>query len=296
MLAVDAALALGLGPTPLNLIKVVTKMGLLEGNPALAALLGTKSIGEALGSYNMAAIYSGEAETLNLTNFCLAPSFGKLTSESAKMIDDRLKVIAAGALKTIEKMKPEDRTWSNVQGALRQCGVLEPMEAETLGPGDIFYHPGESDSKLAVFQVDGSPDQEVMQQINAWFHDLVCNDQDIVDSTNVDIGSLSRIVASSGATIRGFDTFFLANEEHSKTVLEIGVLRYPDMDHPYLKLYRLKVTAQSKCWRVLFVEHNRNSLVGEFTMQRFKLRESVWAELKEPTIKKAVEEFDSLFD
>ncbi len=45
-----------------------------------------------------------------------------------------------------------------------------------------------------------------------------------------DINVLAEIVATTGAAIDSFLTFFVKFEHHEKTVVDIGVLRYPDSE------------------------------------------------------------------
>ncbi len=76
-------------------------------------------------------------------------------------------------------------------------------------------------------------------------------------SGKIDIKVLADIVATTGAAIDSFETFFAKNEHHEKTVVDIGVLRYPDIDQlrfisilpvllgiiffsrPFFKVYRI---------------------------------------------------------
>lgn len=47
---------------------------------------------------------------------------------------------------------------------------------------------------------------------------------------------MARIVAQSGATIDSFETFWVKTETHEQTMIDIGVLRFPDPDQPYFKV------------------------------------------------------------
>lgn len=55
-------------------------------------------------------------------------------------------------------------------------------------------------------------------------------------STKIDIKVLANIVAQTGATVDAFVTVFYKEEKHEKTVVDIGVLRFPDIDNPYFKV------------------------------------------------------------
>ena len=72
-------------------------------------------------------------------------------------------------------------------------------------------------------------------QVETWFQKLI-QDEDVIKSTMIDINTLGRIVAQSGATIDSFESFFAKSEKHQKTMLDIGVLRYPDIDNPFFKV------------------------------------------------------------
>ena len=47
---------------------------------------------------------------------------------------------------------------------------------------------------------------------------------------------MARIVARTGATVDSFEGFFVKNESHSTDLVDIGVLRFPDPEHPYLQV------------------------------------------------------------
>ncbi|KAF8454702.1 hypothetical protein BGX38DRAFT_1089291, partial [Terfezia claveryi] len=51
-------------------------------------------------------------------------------------------------------------------------------------------------------------------------------------------------------------------EEHRKKVLDIGVLRYPDITHPYIKVYRIQLEAWSLCERIGPVQRDSNGISG----------------------------------
>ena len=58
----------------------------------------------------------------------------------------------------------------------------------------------------------------------------------MIKSTKIDIDVLAQIVAQTGATVDSFETFFAKDEHHEQTLVDIGVLRFPDIDHPFFKV------------------------------------------------------------
>lgn len=124
---------------------------------------------------------------------------------------------------------------------------------------------------------------------------MLLTDQDILDSTQIDIEGLASVVASTGARVDSIQTVFLKSEHREQTLLEIGVLRYPDIDNPFFKVYRIKLTAWSDCGRFVMVQKDQNGIVGEITVQKFKPRSSVISNMRKEIQKKAVDEAEALF-
>lgn len=73
-------------------------------------------------------------------------------------------------------------------------------------------------------------------QVQSWFLNLI-QDQEVLNSTQIDINVLANVVARTGATIDNFETFFFKNEGHEKTLVDIGVLRFPDAEKPHFQVY-----------------------------------------------------------
>ena len=61
-------------------------------------------------------------------------------------------------------------------------------------------------------------------------------DPDVQNDTKIDIAEMANIVGQTGATVTNFVNFFHKHEVHEKTVMDVGVLRFPDIDHPYFKV------------------------------------------------------------
>jgi hypothetical protein len=47
---------------------------------------------------------------------------------------------------------------------------------------------------------------------------------------------MANIVAQTGAIIDSLQTAWSKDEAHEQTLLDIGVLRFPDPQHPYFKV------------------------------------------------------------
>lgn len=56
----------------------------------------------------------------------------------------------------------------------------------------------------------------------------------MLQSTEININVMAEIVAQTGATMDAFETIFYKEESHEKTMVDIGVLRFPDPLTPLL--------------------------------------------------------------
>ena len=71
--------------------------------------------------------------------------------------------------------------------------------------------------------------------MEAWFDKLV-SDHDVREATKIDIKVVAKIVAQTGATVKGFLSLFKNEEYHERVLVDIGVLRFPDPSHPFIKV------------------------------------------------------------
>ncbi|KAJ4115366.1 hypothetical protein NW768_011218 [Fusarium equiseti] len=160
-------------------------------------------------------------------------------------------------------MKPEERTWEAIVERCAKNPLLAPLDDGVYNADSLIKHNSRD------FKTDGSPDASIVREVETWFKKLIA-DEDVIKSTKIDINTLGRIVAQSGATIDSFETFFVKTEKHKKTMLDIGVLRYPDS-----------------------LEDN-NGIDGVYNMRRYKPRSSVIDKLRDDVKDKAVKDAEDL--
>ena len=72
--------------------------------------------------------------------------------------------------------------------------------------------------------------------VNEWFRKDLINDEDVLDDTKIGINELAKLVAATGAAVVDFATLFYKHEVHRKTLLDIGILRFPDYRNPHFKV------------------------------------------------------------
>ncbi|KAF9173886.1 hypothetical protein BGX21_001307 [Mortierella sp. AD011] len=219
----------------------------------------------------------------------LAPSFGTLNKDSLKAMDEKLKVMIAGTTRAIKQLPTDQRTLENVISTLAQNSLLEPLDRGISRSDKLIKGHGSS-----FFKFEGPPDENIVREVHTGFRNLIA-DEDVLDSTKIDIGFIGKIVSWSGSTIESSETLFTKKEYHEKEAIDIGVLRYPDIDHPYFKVYMITLTAWLDCRRVLFVQIDESDVRGEYNVRRYGPRDSVIHELKDETRKKAIQEAEDLF-
>ena len=90
----------------------------------------------------------------------LAPSYGKLKDgEAVKALDEDILVMTAAALKDLESIKVEDRSFDSVLSSFMQNTLMEP-DGEPTHRSDRLIKTSKD-----VFKFDGSPDAAIVQEV-----------------------------------------------------------------------------------------------------------------------------------
>ncbi|KER00912.1 hypothetical protein AUEXF2481DRAFT_25191 [Aureobasidium subglaciale EXF-2481] len=194
----------------------------------------------------------------------------------------------AGTTKLMGSIDPAQRSWDKVVECCMPNSLMEP-DGEAISHHDQYVKNSSHD-----FKVDGSPDNAIVQEVTSWFNKLI-NDQDILDSTKIDIKVLGRIVAQTGATVDSLEAFFSKEQVETQTMVDIGILRYPDIDNPYFRIHRIQLTATSDCTRTLFHEDDKNGIIADLQCRKFKPRESITKSMTAEARKSAITAADNLF-
>ncbi|KAF8206652.1 hypothetical protein K438DRAFT_1962984 [Mycena galopus ATCC 62051] len=266
--------------------------------PKIAEIFGAKkgdtavqTIGNLVQTFDFSKVDVSTKTRDDCLHTGLAPSFGNLTRESIKAMDEQLKIMIAGTNRELEQTPAEERTWDKIIAIFMQNPLIEPVDTPT---ANIVRADKLIKKDSNWFKVDRHKDDGVAREVLSWFTTLI-SDEDVLNSTKIDIKVFADIVATTGAAIDSFLSFFSKTEHHEKTVVDIGVLRYPDIDHPYFKVYRIKISAWSDTTRITFHAEDANGITGEYNVRLFKPRDSVISGMKAETKKKASEEADAMF-
>ncbi|KAI0768290.1 hypothetical protein BD413DRAFT_565130 [Trametes elegans] len=245
-----------------------------------------KGIAGVVSAFDFSSMNVNDSSSDDYLHCDLAPSFGKLKKESLNAMDRELKVMITGTMRSLRKAREAHSgplEWKTVMETLMQNTLIEPFENE-ISRSDKIIKEGTN-----FFKFDGSPDRSIVEEVNSWFVNFI-SDQDVLESTSIDINVVGRIVAQTGATVRSFETLFYKKEQHQKTLVDIGILRFPDIDRPYFQVYRIQLTAWSSSERITFVQTDKNGIIGQYNSRKFRPRKSVMDRIAGPTLDKAAEE------
>ena len=72
-------------------------------------------------------------------------------------------------------------------------------------------------------------------KVNDWFKKLI-SDEDVLDDTKLSIEIIDRIATQFGSIVDDFASFFNKKEKHEQIMVDIQIVRYPDMYNPYFKV------------------------------------------------------------
>ncbi|XP_029638275.1 uncharacterized protein LOC115213439 [Octopus sinensis] len=223
----------------------------------------------------------------------LAASYGQLNNETIKNMDRNLLIAIAGLNKRIVAVRRNLGntiiTFRDYVSLLNQNVLLVPDNST-----EIFREKflGYEDYRLATTDKQ----EEVVEEVTNWFTNELINDPDVLADTKIEIVDYANIVAATGAKIKGFRTLILRNHYVERSVVDMGVLRYPDLNKPYFKLFRIQLFAYRQSKAVLFMQKDTSGIRGQYQSMVFVPNEAVIAKLKQATKIRAANEALEMFN
>ena len=91
----------------------------------------------------------------------LAPSFGTLTQQSIKDMDEQLKVMIAGTMRLLKSHKEKHGAmdWQTINSLFMQNSLLEPFDKEIVRSDKLIKED------TSFFKFDGSPSKSVVEEV-----------------------------------------------------------------------------------------------------------------------------------
>jgi len=222
----------------------------------------------------------------------VAPSHGELRNEDSRKMDAMLKILVAALVSNLKRTRlaySKPLSWDQLLEILKQAPF-----AESYG-NDVSKRDSLNRKGTAWFKFNGSPDAAVVKEVHAWFASLV-QDDEVLRSTKIDLNMMAKIVAKTGAAVESLITVLRGQSFCEKTVVDIGFLRFPDIENPFVRVYRIKLTAWSKCTRIGPRQVDTNGIAGEYNAYNFKPRRSVIESLSTTAKEKGVKFTEDLLD
>ncbi|EKM58350.1 uncharacterized protein PHACADRAFT_252605 [Phanerochaete carnosa HHB-10118-sp] len=221
----------------------------------------------------------------------LAPSYGTLTSESLKTMDEKLQVAMASILRTLAARDVKSMPWNDVMAIMRQDATIECMN-NAVKRHEILSKP----PKRYFFRSQSITDADVLDEIHAWFCKLV-QDVEVLNVTKIDTKVLANIVARTDVSIK-----LLKASTHTKTgrneesLLDIGFLRFPSITNPLFRLYHIEIKAWVQRKQSLsFIKEDSSGVKGEFYSCDFRPCKEIIDAISPEVREKALRQVEALF-
>jgi len=220
-------------------------------------------------------------------SFTVACSIEDITLEVIKKLDDRLKTAIAATTRVLEKSDIKNLNWEKVLSIMSNNPTLEPFEAPIFRSDTLI-----KDS--SCWFNDGKADKTIVQEVTAWFKNLI-QDKDILRYSKIELDIVAQIVAATGIAIQNIFNHFFGTDYREKTLIDIGFIRYPDIDNPYFKVYRISLTAWADLKKTFGLNTNKTGIRGELNVQKFRERKTVIDKMQPDIVKQGAKEAEALF-
>jgi len=199
--------------------------------------------------------------------------------------------MTVGALRSLAAIPEEKRTFDEAVATLKQSSLLESQGNVGSSRVDKLV---KSKGAVNAFTTSVSPDSPTVPEVQKWFSGLI-GDEDLLQSTKIDIPLIVNVIAQTGTTVNIVKRLQAKPAFYEKRLLDIGVFRFPEATHPYIQLYRIKITAWYENKRAFWRLEEKAGLTGEFYSHIFYPRKAVIEKLSPETKEKAQREARELF-
>ena len=228
-------------------------------------------------------------------HFRVAPSWGTLEKDSIIMMDDHLKAWLYLTFKNIDKLirdKGEaNLSWDNFVGLMDQNMMIQRKDRIK----DMNVQQSKSRSELNWFKFNGSADEIVRDGVVRWIRESI-QDPELLKIIGEDaMLKIATIFSESGASVDSFFHFFANTDQEEYTLLDVGIIRIPDITKPSLQLFRIKIHVKRQDTRVFFGQSDTSELHLEANTRDYEPKEDVMKLITGRALKRAVDEMNGMF-
>ena len=139
----------------------------------------------------------------------------------------------------------------------------------------------------------GDPDIKKMVEAEEFIKKVI-HDEKIWDSLQIDTDLISKIFASQGCDVKSLADWFSRSSNVAHVAIDVGVVRFPRLEDPCFKLYRLRVLVFKSTTAVMLWHKSGQGLFCKFTARKYLMSDKFIAKFDEEATKKVNEQFESV--
>ncbi|KAF7794157.1 hypothetical protein EIP86_005288 [Pleurotus ostreatoroseus] len=204
-------------------------------------------------------------------------------------MDDMLRIASAEAITLLSEIPVEDRTWEKVLSTLAQSPFMKRAEDLAVDKTDLW-----TKEQTNAFSLSSSEDPIIVKEADGWLRTLIV-DPDIWETSHLSFGVITTLVAEIGTAVESLWQLINDKTQKDRTVVDIGILRFPDPDNPYFKIYRIHLKAWISQERHFIRTKKICGISGSFNSRKFVPREDKIKSAQAEAQKKLVERADAIF-
>ncbi|GAB1607594.1 uncharacterized protein LOC115228476 [Argonauta hians] len=199
------------------------------------------------------------------TRFEIAAIFGNLTINSLIKMDDNLKLMMAGLVKALKGVN--STSWEQLLEYLDEIPYLQMFDSIPEG-----YHRGILEYyKDDLVKLGKEIDHTMKFNIENWFERFI-GDRTLLEETKIDIGKLSEMAATQAFNYELKNLFYEKDVEET-VVVDMAVLRFPDVEHPYFQAFVIKVYVRREYVRYLWKRKGTIRFVCKYNVIKYRPNE-----------------------
>ncbi|XP_036365327.1 uncharacterized protein LOC115219946 isoform X2 [Octopus sinensis] len=218
--------------------------------------------------------------------FELAATFGTLQFESLKMIDDNLKIMVAGAISEMDKLNKT--SWDGLLDSLDRIPYLEMVGGRTNFTESNMTRVRTEMLDFASREVD----YMTVFFTELWFDRLI-QEHPMLGEMNINITNLAYYLAN-GEEI-SIKNALLGNDYKRRELMDLAILRFPDITNPYLTVFMLHFDLVRDSIRLFVLEQIVVGIRCRFNYAKYVPNEEYLKQLREDTRETLVKDIDTLF-
>lgn len=216
----------------------------------------------------------------------IAQPFAVRRTDSVREVDAALVSAISEPSNVLQSIAPAERTWESVRARMTS-GLMRPRPAPPKARVDQLV------VKHSKWFVNFGQYKDMPGRVRDWFAKTL-GDPDIVAArADVDLNSIAAVASHAGRVTAA--SLIFKKERKEKQLVDVGVIRYPDPKQPYVKAYRIELTAWYESTIIFGYTFDTNGVKATINVEEFETSGTV-APSRRPTDSQfAAAQVDALF-